>query len=270
MWFSGNLGFLLDRFDDWWVGTYLGSSPLGFYSRAYEFAGYPRRVIANPLLSVFFPTFARLQDDRQRLSRAFFRMTSFMVRVGVLFTLVFIFTAPEFIVIFLGDKWMPMLVTFQLMIVYTLLDPLSMAAENLLAATGYPGIIARTRFVQVVAFIPAVALMGLSMGIEGVALAADLMILIGAFLLFHYTKNVVDYSDRALWFWPAVGLVAVAAILLALGSFWNSLPLWGALLGKATAATTLYILLLWSVERRQLLLGWRMIWSLVRPTVQTG
>src|SRR5690606_28345597 len=107
-------------FDDWWVGTFLGSNPLGFYSRAYEFARYPRRAIANPVLSVFFPAFAQLQDDRERLSRAFFRPTSLMVRAGGLLSLIFVSVAPEFIRIFLGEKWIPMQLAFQLMIVYTL------------------------------------------------------------------------------------------------------------------------------------------------------
>jgi len=53
-WGATNLGFLVDHLDDFWIGTFLGKTPLGYYSRAYEFARYPRRVIANPLTSVFF------------------------------------------------------------------------------------------------------------------------------------------------------------------------------------------------------------------------
>ncbi len=264
IWVSANVTFLLDRFDDWWIGTYLGSSPLGFYSRAYEFARYPRKAIANPVLSVFYPAFAHLQDDRQRLSRAFFRPTSLMVRAGALFSLVLILIAPEFINLLLGERWLPMVFTFQLMIVYTLLDPLLVAASNLLAATGYPSMIARTRVIQAFVFIPAVVLLGPRLGIEGVALAADLMVLVGAVFLFRRTSEVVDYSHRALWFWPLAGMLITGGLTLGLVPLIDHFSTLLILLIKMAFISIVYLGFLWLTERRQLLSGWRMIWGLVR------
>lgn len=269
IWVSTNVSFLLDRFDDWWIGTYLGSIPLGFYSRAYEFARYPRKAIANPVLSVFFPAFAHLQDDRQRLSRAFFRPTSLMVRAGALLSLILILIAPEFVELLLGERWLPMVFTFQLMIVYTLLDPLLVAASNLLAATGHPGMIARTRVIQALVFIPAVAILGPRLNIEGVAIAADLMVFVGAVLLFRHTRQVVDYSHRILWFWPVVGILLTAGLTVALTPLLQGYSLWAALALKMSFITVSYLGLLWITERRQLLTGWRMIWGLVRSLPKT-
>lgn len=270
MWAGSNIAFLLDRFDDWWTGTFLGANPLGYYSRAYEFAGYPRRVIANPVLSVFFPGFAQLQDDRQRLSRAFFRPTSLMVRAGGLFSLVSVLLAPEFVRLFLGERWVPMILTFQLMIVYTLFDPLQLAASNLLAATGHPNAILRARIIQALIFLPAVPLLGSRMGIEGVALAANLMVLVGAFFLFQKTNDVVDYSWRSLWFWPLLGVILTAAVVIALTPIWTTLQLWPALLVKLLIATVLYTGILWVTEKRQLLAGWQMIWGLLRALLNAA
>lgn len=264
IWVSVNVTFLLDRFDDWWIGTYLGSNPLGFYSRAYEFARYPRKAIANPVISVFYPAFAHLQDDRQRLSRAFFRPTSLMVRAGALLSLILILIAPEFVHLLLGERWLPMVFTFQLMIVYTLLDPLVVGASNLLAATGYPGKIARTRVIQALVFIPAVVILGPRFDIEGVAIAADLMVLVGALLLFHHTREVVDYSHRTLWLWPVIGTFLTGILTIALAPLLEGYSLWVTLMAKTAFITVLYLALLWLTERRQLLTGWRMIWGLVR------
>ncbi len=265
VWMGGNLTFLLDRFDDFWTGTALGKTPLGFYSRAYEFARYPRRVIANPVLSVFFPAFARLQGEPLRLSRAFFRVTSLMVRLGFWFSLVFVLAAPEFIRLLLGERWLPMLTTFQLMVVYTLLDPLALGASNLLMAVGHPDLIVRTRAAQLSLFVPAVILFSRLGGIEGVALAADLMVVAGAVLLFRYANRFVDYSARALWLWPVISLVATAGVVLALAPRWALLPAWQGLLGKAALISGVYWTLLLLTEREQLLTGWQMIWGLLRP-----
>lgn len=268
LWGANNLTFLTDRFDDFWIGSFLGSAPLGFYSRAYEYARYPRRVIAAPILSVFFPAFASLQEDRLRLSRAFFRAASLMVRSGAFFSLLFILTAPQFIELLLTARWLPMLLTFQLMIVYTLLDPLAVAARNLLMAAGRPQVVLRVQLVQTAVFIPAVIALSAWAGIEGVALAADVMILVGVVLLFRQTKQVVDYSLRALWLWPLLGLGVTAVAVLALDPLWQTMPLWGALIAKSALITLLYPAFLWLTERRELRRGWRMIWGMVAPRLR--
>ena len=45
------------------VGLALGQQALGFYAKAYEFALYPRRVFANPLVTVLGPVFAAAQGE---------------------------------------------------------------------------------------------------------------------------------------------------------------------------------------------------------------
>ncbi len=264
VWAGTNINYVLNHFDDFWVSFSLGNSPFGFYSQAYDFATYSRRVVSNPILAVFFPAFARMQEDRLRLSRAFFRATSLMVRFSCLFSLVFVLTAPEFIALILGEHWLPMQAAFQLMIIYTLFDPLSTAASNLLLATGLPGAIARTRVVQLFVFVPAVILLAAWAGIAGVALAADLMILTGTVLLFHHTHRVADYSARVLWFWPLAGLLITAGAVLALNPLWSSLPIYAAFAAKIVFIPTLFSGFLLLTERKQLLTGWNMVWGLVK------
>lgn len=265
IWHISNLSFLINSFDDWYTVTFLGLNAAGFYAKAYEYAGYPRRVIANPLLSVFYPTFSHLQDDRPRLSRAFFRATSLMVRGGVLLSLLLIFTAPEFILLLVGEKWAPMTATFQLMIIYTLLDPLNNAAKNLLAATGHPGMVLRARIFQAIVFVPAVLLLGHYFNINGVAIAANIMILMGAIWLFAKTRVVVDYSQRALWFWPLFSMAVTAVLVLALNPLWSQVASWLAFLGKLGFITAVYGILLWLTEREQLRHGREMIWGIIAP-----
>ncbi len=268
VWLGGNLTYLLDRFDDFWIGSSLGATSLGYYARAYEFSRYSRRVVANPILSVFFPTYARLQHDRERLSRAFFRATSFMVRTGGLFSLIFILTAPEFIPLILGEQWLPMLTTFQLMIIYTFLDPISLSASNLLTATGHPRTVLKIRAVQAVFFVPAVILMSRNWGIEGVAVAADVMVLIGTVFLFIATRRIVDYSQTKLWLWPLIAVIVIGGVVAALTPFWHTLSPWVALIGKGLLITVLYVGILWLTEREQLRTGWQMVWGLLRPRLQ--
>ncbi|MCA9900776.1 MAG: oligosaccharide flippase family protein [Ardenticatenaceae bacterium] len=264
LWGNSVLSFVTDRFDDFWIGGALGSQPLGYYSRAYEAARYPRYVVATPLVTVFYSTYARLQGDRPRLSQAFFRLSSLMVRVSFGFSLVLILVAPELISL-LGESWQPMLVTFQLMIIYTLLDPLAVGAGDLLIAIGRPDLPFRTKVFQAVVFIPAVIVLGNWLGIEGVAWAANLMVGLGALVLFRLTHRFVDYSARRLWFWPIVGLALTGTAVLWLNPFWVSLSPWLALLGKVGLIFLIYGGLLFIVERDDFKRSYELVWHWLRP-----
>ena len=216
-WVAANTNYLLERFDDFWVGTVLGNVALGFYNRAYEFARYPRRLVATSLVTVMTPVFARLQDDRVTLSKAFFRVMSLLVRVGLLTGALIMLLTPEFVHYLLGSKWDPMILTLQLMALYMVLDPLVIVANNLLYALGKPEIVARMRLYQLVFFLPAVVVGAWAWGINGVALAADAMLLVGMVLLLSPTRREVTYSLWRMMGWPVIatvlGLIGVAALL---------------------------------------------------------
>nr|WP_290667707.1 oligosaccharide flippase family protein [Ardenticatena sp.] len=259
VWLSSNLTFLLDRFDDFWTGTFLGQTALGYYSKAYEFARYPRRLIANPIVSVFYPIFARLQDDPIRLARAFFRMNSAMVRFGFWFGLLFVFGAEELVRLFIGERWLPMVPTFQLMILYVILDPLVVGSNRLLLAVGRPELVTRVRLVQFLCFAPLVLLLGRRLGIEGVALAADVMVAVGLLLLFIFTRRIIAYSPWVLFFWPTIAALGASVLIWTSGAWWPAAPPLMSLVRKALLGTCAYGLILWIAERHELLEALRII-----------
>jgi len=260
-WSATNLGFLLNRFDDFWIGTVLGKAPLGYYSRAYEFARYPRRVIANPLVGVFGPIFARLQRDRLRLSQAFYRAAHIILRSGFLISGAFALVMPEFVHLVIGDQWQPMLLTFRLMLIYTLLDALLMLCGNLLLAVGHPEGLQRSRLIQALFFIPAVIVGARLGGINGVALAADGMLAVGAWVLYRQIRQVVDFSLFRLGFWPLVALTMAWGVGLWAEGVWQPANLWLLAGGKTALFAGLYLGLLLAAERGDYLRGLRWVWA---------
>ena len=263
---SWGLTFLLDRFDDFWTGTALGSAALGFYSRAYEFARYPRRVIASPITQVFFPAYAKLQHNRLRLSKAYYRASSLIVRMGFLFSLVFVLVVPEFIRIFIGAKWLPMVFTFRLMIIYTLLDPLIVTSGHLITAVGQPQILTRIKAFQLLIFVPAVIILARYFGINGVAVAADLMLVTGVVLILAQVRKYVDFSLWKMFRYPTIGLLlgGGAALFirqrLPVGSDFLSLLL------KGSVAAVIYGGLLLLLERNEYIKNLRTVYGLIRPS----
>ncbi|MEZ4771116.1 MAG: oligosaccharide flippase family protein [Caldilineales bacterium] len=209
---AGALLLALDRVDDLWTLRYLGDTALGYYSRAYTFATYPRRILAGPVNQVAGGTYAELKGERKRLSQAFFRTNALLVRSGFLLGGLLALIAPELIAILLGDKWLPMLQAFRLMLVYTLLDPIKMTVADLFVAVGRPELVLRVRLAQLGVLLVGLFALGLRFGIAGVALAVDAMTVVGVLVLLRQARRYVDYSARRLFGVPLLGLGLALAV----------------------------------------------------------
>ena len=261
---SSGFTFLLDQFDDFWTGTALGATALGFYSRAYEFARYPRRVIGTPITRVFFPTYAKLQHDRLRLSKAYYRASGLIVRIGFLFSLVFVLVVPEFVRVFMGTKWLPMVFTFRLMIIYALIDPLVVTSGHLITAVGQPRVLTKIKALQLLLFVPAVIVLARYFGVHGVAVAADLMLAVGLVLVLAKVKEYVDFSTWKLFLYPTVGLLIGGGAVIVVG---QCLPIESdflSLLVKGGVATVVYSGLLLLFEHDEYRRNAQIVYNLVR------
>lgn len=199
---------LLDRLDDLWTRFRLGETAMGFYSRAYRFASFPRSILATPVNLVIGGTYAELKGERQKLSQAFFRANALLIRSGFLLAGWMALIAPEFIRILLTDKWLPMLDAFRLMLLFTLLDPLKLSISDVLNAVGRPELVVRTRGIQLLVLLVGLALLSPSGGIAGVALAVNIMLVLGIAILLWYARRFVDYSLARLFAVPAGALAA--------------------------------------------------------------
>lgn len=203
-----SLNKVINEFDDFWVGAALGSQSLGFYSKAYELANYPRRVVSEPLMQVLFPAFAKVQDDRLRLSKAYYRASSLIIRVGFLAGGALVLGAYEFVLIFLKSQWIPMVFTLQLMVVFVLLEPLREVSSNLVNAVGHPEFYTRARVAQSILSIPLVILGTYWWGIQGVAVAVDLVLFVGLFIILCQVRSVVQISFSRMLLYPIIALSA--------------------------------------------------------------
>lgn len=197
----------LDRVDEIWVNFYLGSIKLGFYSKAYSFAGYPAAVVANPINSVTSGTYAEIAQDKKQLSDIFHKFNSFLIRSGFYFSGLLILIAPEFIMVLLGEKWMPMVMTFRLMLPFTLFDPMQQSFSKVFPAVGKPEVMIKIRAIQLAVMVGGLFLLGNLYNIEGVALAVDLMMVVGIILILLNAKQFVDFSISKLFKIPFIALI---------------------------------------------------------------
>jgi len=221
-WISNLLYNALNEIDDLWTGAILGQIQLGYYSRAYVFATYPRQVLAAPINSVALGTYAELKNNRVSLSKAFFRTIALLVRLNFLAAGCLFLIAPEFIRLFLGVKWMPMLDAFRLMLIFILLDPIQTTIAHLFTAQGQPRTVIYNRLIQITLLGIGLITLGNTLGIAGVALSMDVMVLVGIIILLLSARRFVDYSLLQLFLYPSVALV----IAMLAGYLAQNIPGW--------------------------------------------
>lgn len=251
----------LNEIDDLWAGFFLGDTPLGFYSRAYVSSTYPRQIVATPINQVAAGTYAELKGQRKRLSQAFFRSNALLVRSGFFLGGLFVLVAPEFIRIVLTAKWMPMLDTFRLMLIFALLDPMKQTVADLFVAVGEPERVVRVRLVQFAVLVAGLFALGFLWGILGIALAMDVMLATGIALLLWYAREHVDFSAQRLFLAPTVAF-AVAMLAGFLTSLFPGLGDndWFTGAVKVAVFSGIYALVLFILERDQLLQMLALIW----------
>lgn len=209
----GNLlGTVLDRFDDFWVGTTLGSTALGYYSRAYELTQYPERILSAPITTVFMSAYSSRRDEKQELSKLFFRSSSFLVRAGFLISVFMVLTAPELITLLFTSRWLSIVPIFRLMTIYILFDPIYINLSTMLVGIGHPKLLNRIRLIQAGIFIMAVILLAKFWGTSGVALAANVMMMTGVVLLIFVSRRFVQYSLPRMWLLPSLAALLACTV----------------------------------------------------------
>jgi O-antigen/teichoic acid export membrane protein len=87
------------------VGRFLGAAPLGAYALSYNVVLSPFSRIVGPLQEVFFPAFARMQDDPTRMTAAWLRVNRVVAAIATPATLGLVAVAPDFVDVVLGRRW---------------------------------------------------------------------------------------------------------------------------------------------------------------------
>lgn len=186
---SAALSYLAGEGDDAFVGWFLGSTALGFYTLAYRLSNAPATEVTHTISRTVFPAYAKLQNDVSSLRKGYFdtlqvtALISFPMAVGIAAV------ARPFVQVVLGPDWLPMVVPLQLLAVYGLLRSLRSTAIPLFRGAGKPVYETVTRSVQlgvmVLALYPASVAYELTGTILAVVLGAAVATPLAGALVVH-------------------------------------------------------------------------------------
>ena len=202
-WILGStvLVFLVTQGDDIFVGKLLGVTALGFYQMAYLISNLPATEITHVISQVTFPAYSKIQDDIPKLIEAYLRVLQFTAFIsfpiaGLIFAL-----APDFTMIFLGEKWMPMVPAMQVLVFAGFVRSISATTGPIFQAIGKPGIITKWQPVRLFVLVALIYPFTIQWGIMGTSLSVFLSNLVSAIgfsvILVRTIKcGITNYTQR--------------------------------------------------------------------------
>jgi O-antigen/teichoic acid export membrane protein len=120
---------------------------------------------------VLLPSYAKIQDEKDRLTRGYLRSTMLVMLISVPLAVGIAILAEPIIHVLLGDKWLPMIAVWQVFALYSLTRPIAANASPLFMAMGKPNYNLYSSVLGLVLMLPLALWWIGSMGIVGVALA---------------------------------------------------------------------------------------------------
>jgi O-antigen/teichoic acid export membrane protein len=102
------------------IGKLLGVVPLGLYYFAFNLANTPAINVTHVVISVLFPTFSNIREDRPRVVSGYLKALRFVGLIAAFFAAAFVMVGRGFITEFLEPKWLGAIVPLQILALYGL------------------------------------------------------------------------------------------------------------------------------------------------------
>lgn len=186
------------------IGSLIGSAALGFYERAHSVASYAFTLFWDAVGPIFKSLFGNLKDDRPRLSKVYNLGSAFFFRIYLLIFLWLGLFIPEIITIVFGEKWLPAVPIFRILIPFFILINLRQFNRTLQLYIGNSKIMTKVQLLEVVSLGVCLFPLMFFLKIKGAALALNISMILSVIAFFIYAFKVVDVDLKKIFFMPCV------------------------------------------------------------------
>jgi len=219
---SSALVFLVTQGDDIFVGKMLGATALGFYQMAYLISNLPATEITHVISRVTFPAYSKLQYNLQRLREAYLntlQLTAFISTplAGGIFVL-----APDFTRIFLGEKWMPMVLAMQVLVLAGLVRSIAATTGPIFHGVGRPSVDTIWQVIRLIVLVALIYPFTMRWGILGASISVLCSILVStlgfSFMVINITRCELVNFGKMIVLPMLYSIIMVSSVIILKGS----------------------------------------------------
>lgn len=130
------------------IGKSFSPTEVGYFNRGKHFAFLPVQTIQDMTIKVNYPILAKVQDDDERLLRAYRKLMSVPLYVLYPILIGMATTAPWLIPLMIGDKWAPCIPILQILCLGSMFTPLTHLNLNLLYVRGRTDLVLKLELIK--------------------------------------------------------------------------------------------------------------------------
>lgn len=247
--------WILYRTSDIFVaGRLFGTSLLGYYTMAWNFASLPGEKLGNVLTGATAPFFAAIQEDRAALRHYFLRVTEALALVLYPALFGFLLVADLVVPLVLGAQWLPSVPILRVLVFYAAVQGVQTPISQVLNVTGHSRTAMRGGLLALAVLPPAFFLGGKLGGLMGVAVAWLVAYPVVMSIPLPAVLRVLSLSPREYLSATRVaveGVIVMAVAVVALRALpWGPSSAWPELGAAVATGATAYLGTLWVRHRR--------------------
>lgn len=251
---SSLASLFLFQFDNFLIGTLVGATVLGFYTKAYQFASLPTQLITQVISRVAFPIYSQCQDDKEKLGKAFSIFLKGIWRLALPMAVGLFVLAPEIIELLLGEKWLPAVPLLRILAGYSLARILLDDTGPLFSGgLGKPKITTRILMIQAILLVVLGFVTTYFFHATGTAMAVNLVMLVGVLLAYQQINQELNLDLTKIFLVPIIAGAGMITAGFFVGNFTEGASLLVSFMAKAVIISLVYTLILLIGEGKRLL-----------------
>lgn len=175
------------------IGKKFAASNLGLYSRADQFAYFPSHNIGHIISRVTFPVLSKIQDNNERLTKAYRRIIQYSSFVLFPIMIGLLSLSYPFIEVILTSKWIEAVPYMRILCIALMFDHLSLLNLNLLYVKGRSDLVLKLEIIKK-SIALTILFLTLPFGIVIMCWGRVLYSLIAVYINTYYTKKLINLS----------------------------------------------------------------------------
>ncbi len=164
---SAILGYLVENVDNLLVGKVVGTTALGIYSNAYSLSHKFTLQFAKSVQYGTFPVYVEIAHQKARLRRAFWRAAAVSVTLFSLISIPFVFFPGPLVLFFSGNQWGEVIPILPVLAIASVVQSFIAISTAVFTATKNYSWLNLTMFVNFIALVGLVVVLGHQAGLVG-------------------------------------------------------------------------------------------------------
>lgn len=163
--------FFVNRGDNFFIGKFLGPVALGLYGMAFNIAYLSFTEVTQVFFKVMFPAYAKIQGNAAVLAQTYQKTIQLLAFLALPFACAVLLFSPDFTRLVLGEKWLPMVRSLQILSFSAACLSIGGSTGNLLIGIGKPSVVMHFVSIRLLILGALIYPCTSRWGIEGTALA---------------------------------------------------------------------------------------------------